>query len=138
MESLARNKGAQASTRNKGKSRADRSPGPATMPQYPEPAPAQEADTVQMAYPVWQPSVPNFLEEMPQEAAEMVMPRADVTMIDPIYRTYENHLRGLQVTRSGYGNGGAVVEGAFDTFSDTSYAFSQQSSAFGGGNSDFG
>ena len=92
-----------------------------------------ECAPVQTPYPFWA-NVPGYLEDMPQEAAEMAPTRWQQSAEELNYCVEEGQLSRLDIPQFGYG-----VEGAWDTFSDTSYAFSHPgSSILGGGLGDFG
>jgi hypothetical protein len=136
MEQLARAKHAQAQNRSKGKQRTTEQSKSTTTAQYSETGRQVEAE--QAAYPLWQTNVPSYLDDMPNEAAEMRPFRVANTLVPNVVLKYPY---GLPVTGDGYdGTSGRhnSTDGGWDDMSDCSFAYSHESSAFGGGTSDFG
>ncbi|KAI5239833.1 hypothetical protein E4T47_01755 [Aureobasidium subglaciale] len=138
MEQLRRAKCAQASNKSKGKQRTTKQ---MTTPQHSEIV--SEGDTGELAIPLWQTNVSDYMDDMPQEAAEMTRPeyrRGRVASMN-VSNVVPRFSNGQPLTQYGYGVVGGrhnSVEGAWDEVSDTSFAYSHESSGFGGGTSDFG
>lgn len=141
MQQLARAKSAQAMNRSRGKQRANNQSRRATIPQYAEIEP--QAEVAQAAIPLWQTNVPGYLDDMPDEAAEMVsievrQGRIANTLVPNVVLRYPDT---LPVTQYGYdGTSGRhnSADGSWEDASDCSFAYSHESSAYGGGTSDFG
>jgi hypothetical protein len=136
MEHLARTKHAQAQNRSKGKQRTNEQPKQTTTAQHSETG--LQAETVQAAIPLWQTNMAGYLDDMPSEAAEMRATRVANTPVPNVVLKYPY---GLAATREGYdGSSGRhnSTDGGWDDISDCSFAYSHESSAFGGGMSDFG
>jgi hypothetical protein len=136
MEQLARTKHAQAQNRSKGKQRIHEQPKQTTTAQYTETGP--QAEVEQAAFPLWQTNVPGYLDDMPNEAAEMRPMRVANTLVPNVVLKYPY---GLPVTQDGYDRISGrhnSTDGGWVDMSDCSFAYSHESSAFGGGTSDFG
>ncbi|CAD0095944.1 unnamed protein product [Aureobasidium vineae] len=140
MAQLARAKSAQALNRSKGKQRANNQSGQATMPQHVETTAQPEA--AQVAIPLWQTNVPGYLDDMPDEAADMVTlvrpSRIVNTLVPNVVLKYPN---GLPATQYGYDGASGrhnSADGGWEDMSDCNFAYSHESSAYGGGTSDFG
>jgi len=136
MEQLARAKHAQAQNRSKGKQRINEQSKPATTAQYTETECGIE--TIQAAIPLWQTNVPGYLDDVPNEAAEMRPLRVANTLVPNVVLKYPY---GLPVRQDGYDGGSGrhnSTDGGWDDVSDCSFAYSHESSAIGGGTSDFG
>ncbi|THZ49393.1 hypothetical protein D6C90_03516 [Aureobasidium pullulans] len=140
LEQLARAKNAQIHNKNKGKQRASNQSKQAMMQEYGDTS--SEPDASQAAIPLWQTHVPEYLDDVPQEAAEMVTAystrRVANTNVPNVVLKYPD---GIPVNTYGYIQPNSrhnSADGAWDEMSDTSFAYSHESSAFGGGTSDFG
>ncbi|CAD0108248.1 unnamed protein product [Aureobasidium uvarum] len=110
------------------------------MPQHVETTVQPEA--AQVAIPLWQTNVPGYLDDMPNEAAEMVTSvrpsRVANTLVPNVVLKYPN---GLPATQYGYPEVSGrhnSADGGWEDMSDCSFAYSHESSAYGGGTSDFG
>lgn len=141
MQQLACAKSAQALNRSKGKQRANNQLRQATIPQYTEIEPQPEV--AQAAIPLWQTTVPGYLDDMPNEAAEMVSTevrsgRVANTLVPNVVLRYANTLPVTQYGYDGTSGGHNSADGSWEDASDCSFAYSHESSAFGGGTSDFG
>ncbi|KAG9952633.1 hypothetical protein KCU85_g1815, partial [Aureobasidium melanogenum] len=141
MQHLARAKSAQALNRSKGKQRANNQPKQATMPQYTEIGP--QLEVAQTAIPLWQTNVPDYMDDMPNEAAEMVSTehrsgRVANTLIPNMVLRYPNTLPVGQYGYKRVSGRHNSADGSRDDVSDCSFAYSHESSAYGGGTSDFG
>ncbi|KAI4754822.1 hypothetical protein E4T44_10129 [Aureobasidium sp. EXF-8845] len=136
MDHLARAKHAQTQNRSKGKQSTVAQPKQATTAQYTEPG--SQASAEQAAIPLWQTNVPGYLDDMPNEAAEMRPFRVANTLVPNIVLKYPYGLPvavdGLEGTSGGHNS----TDGGWDDMSDCSFAYSHESLAFGGGTSDFG
>jgi hypothetical protein len=134
MEQLARAKHAQAQNRHKGKQSINNQSKQATQHSETEAQP----EASQAAIPLWQTNVPGYLDDMPNEAAEM-RPLRVANISEP--NLVLKYPYGLPVTVDGHdGVSGRhnSTDGGWDDMSDCSFAYSHESSAFGGGTSDFG
>lgn len=140
MQQLARAKSAQALNRSKGKQRANNQSKPATGPQYTEIEPQPEV--AQTAIPLWQTNVPDYMDDMPNEAAEMVTEvrsgSAANTLVPNMVLRYPNTLPAARYGYDGVSGRHNSADGNWDDVSDCSFAYSYESSAYGGGTSDFG
>lgn len=135
MEQLARAKHAQAQNRSKGKQRANEQSKQTTTAQQSEIESQPEAG--QAAVPLWQTNVPRYLDDMPNEAAEMRPMRVANTLVPNVVLKYPY---GLPISQDGHDGMSRhnSTDGGWDDMSDCSFAYSYESSAFGGGTSDFG
>lgn len=135
MEQLARAKHAQAQNRSKGKQRANDQSKPTTTAQHVETE--SQSETSQAAIPLWQTNVPGYLDDMPNEAAEMRPMRVANTLVPNVVLKYPYGLPATQDRHDGISRHNST-DGGWDDMSDCSFAYSYESSAFGGGTSDFG
>ncbi|CAD0101373.1 unnamed protein product [Aureobasidium mustum] len=141
MQQLARAKNAQALNRSKGKQRANNQPKQAAAPQYTEIEPQPEV--AQAAIPLWQTHVPGYLDDMPNEASEMVSTeirsgRIADNLTSSVLQKYPSTLPVRQYGYEGVSGRHNSADGNWDDVSDCSFAYSHESSAYGGGTSDFG
>lgn len=142
MQQLARAKSAQALNRSKGKLRANDHSRQATIAQYTEIEP--QIKVAQAAIPLWQTNVPGYLDDMPDEAAEMVSiearsGRVANTRVPSVVMRYPNTLPVARIGYDGMNGRHNSADGSWENASDCSFAYSHESSAFGGGgSSDFG
>ncbi|KAG9907949.1 TspO/MBR-related protein, partial [Aureobasidium melanogenum] len=141
MQQLARAKSAQALNRSKGKQRANNQSKQATGPQYTEIEPQPEVS--QAAIPLWQTNVPDYMDDMPNEAAEMVSTEVRSgsvanTLVPNMVLRYPNTLPVARYGYDGVSGRHNSADGNWDDVSDCSFAYSHESSAYGGGTSDFG
>ncbi|KAG9996449.1 hypothetical protein KCU78_g17445, partial [Aureobasidium melanogenum] len=141
MQQLARAKSAQALNRSKGKQRANHQSKQATGPQYTEIEPQPEV--AQAAIPLWQTNVLDYMDDMPNEAAEMVSTEVRSgsvanTLVPSMVLRYPNTLPVARYGYDGVSGRHNSADGNWDDVSDCSFAYSHESSAYGGGTSDFG
>ncbi|KAI4781702.1 hypothetical protein E4T52_03431 [Aureobasidium sp. EXF-3400] len=141
MQQLARAKSAQALNRSEGKQRANHQSKQATGPQYTEIEPQPEAS--QTAIPLWQTNVSDYMDDMPNEAAEMVSTEVwsgsvANTLIPNMVLRYPNTLPVARYGYDGVSGRHNSADANWDDVSDCSFAYSHESSAYGGGTSDFG
>jgi hypothetical protein len=136
MEQLARAKHAQTQNRSKAKQNTNNQPKQATTAQHTETGPQTSAE--QAAIPLWQTSVPGYLDDMPNEAAEMRPFRVANTLVPNVVLKYPYGLPATVDGHEGVSGPHNSTYGGWDDMSDCSFAYSHESSAFGGGTSDFG
>ena len=136
MEHLARAKHAQAQNRSKAKQRTNEQPRQSSTARYIETG--LQAETAQAAIPLWQTNMPGYLDDMPSEAAEMRSMRVANTLVPNVVLKYPYGLPATQEGHDGFIGRHNSTDGGWDDMSDCSFAYSHESSAFGGGTSDFG
>ncbi|KEQ70436.1 hypothetical protein M436DRAFT_75273 [Aureobasidium namibiae CBS 147.97] len=136
MEHLARAKHAQAQNRSKGKQRTNEQPRQSSTAQCTKAR--LQVETAQAAIPLWQTNMPGYLDDMPSEAAEMGRMRVANTLVPNVVLSYPYGLPATQEGHDGFSGRHNSTDGGWDDMSDCSFAYSHESSAFGGGTSDFG